>query len=187
MQYDASTHNGIRERYAAMCENIDRWLGAYMEEIRRRGELDNTLVVFSSDHGEMLGDLGLWAKSKPFDPSVRVPLIAAGPGVQSKRTNSALVQVHDLAATILAATGAQALPQSDSRSILALMHGKAKSHRQKLTSGLKEWKMVSDGRWKLVEGWQGQKELLFDTQSHPAEDKDFAAQHPEQIARLRKL
>jgi arylsulfatase len=186
-QYDPAAHNGIRERYAAMCENIDRWLGAYIEEIRKRGELDNTLVVFSSDHGEMLGDLGLWAKSKPYDPSVRVPLVVAGPGVERKKRSGALVQVHDLAATMLDAAGAAPLPNTDGRGIQALLAGRAKTHRHKLTSGLKEWKIVSDGRWKLVEGWQGQKEQLFDTKTYPAEDVNLAAQHPEQIARLRAL
>lgn len=186
-QYDAATHNGIRERYAAMCENIDRWLGEYTEEIRKRGELDNTLIVFSSDHGEMLGDLGLWGKSKPFDPSVRVPLVAAGPQIAQKRVSSALIQVHDLAATFLDISGAKPLPLTDAQSIRSLLEGKKKSHRPKLSSGLKEWKIVSDGRWKLVEGWQGQKEQLFDTTANPAEDKNLAVQHPEQIARLRAL
>lgn len=186
-QYDAATHNGIRERYAAMCENIDRWLGAYTEEIRRRGELDNTLVVFSSDHGEMLGDLGLWGKSKPFDPSVRVPLVAAGPGVAQNRVSQSMVQVHDLAATFLDCSGAKALPQTDARSLRGVLSGKLKSHRSEMRSALKEWKLVSDGRWKLVEGWQGRKETLFDTQANPAEDTDVAAQYPEQVARLRAL
>ncbi len=186
-QYDAATHNGIRERYAAMCENIDRWLGSYLEEVRKRGELENTLVIFSSDHGEMLGDLGLWAKSKPYDPSVRVPLVLAGPGVERKKRSGAMVQVHDLAATILDVAGAKPLPGVDARGIRPLLAGRARSHRNKLTSALKEWKMVSDGRWKLVEGWQGQREQLFDTETHPAEDVNVALQRPEQIVRLRAL
>lgn len=186
-QYDAPTHNAIRERYAAMCENIDRWLGVYTEELRRRGELDNTIVVFSSDHGEMLGDLGLWGKSKPFDPSIRVPLVAAGPGVASGRSSSALVHVHDLAATFLDCSGARPLAGVDARSLRALWRGDAKSHREKWRCGLRDWKLTSDGRWKLVEGWQGGEALLFDTLQHPAEDKNLLAQHAEQAARLRQL
>jgi hypothetical protein len=58
-------HLAARQNYSAMIENIDRWLGTYLEKLRERGDLDSTVVVWSSDHGEMLGDRGAWGKSKP--------------------------------------------------------------------------------------------------------------------------
>ena len=78
--FTPEVHVAIRQNYAAMIENIDRWLGKFTDALKRRGEFDNTLIVLSSDHGEMLGDHDLWGKTKPHQPSVGVPLIAAGPG-----------------------------------------------------------------------------------------------------------
>ena len=59
-------HLRIRQNYAAMIENIDRWTGVYLDTLERRGELDNTIIVYSSDHGEMLGDHGLIYKGARF-------------------------------------------------------------------------------------------------------------------------
>lgn len=61
-------HNRTRADYAAMIENIDSHIGRILSAVN----LSETLVVFASDHGEMLGDRGLWAKDVPFQPSVNV-------------------------------------------------------------------------------------------------------------------
>ena len=55
-QFTPDEHVAIRQNYTAMLENVDRLVGMYIDEVKRRGELDNTLIVYSSDHGEMLGD-----------------------------------------------------------------------------------------------------------------------------------
>jgi hypothetical protein len=67
------------------------------------------------------------------------------------------------------------------------LEGKTKQHRRKVQSKLKEWSVLSDGRFKLVEGWQGQPAQLYDTERNPEETQNLAAQAPEQIARLRAL
>jgi arylsulfatase A-like enzyme len=71
--YDTATHQRIRQNYSAMCDNIDRLCG----DILARVDLDNTLVVFSSDHGEMLGDHNKWGKTYPYQASAGVPLLIA--------------------------------------------------------------------------------------------------------------
>ena len=74
-------HIRIRQNYSAIVENLDRWLGVCQERLDERGELDNTIVIYSSDHGEMLGDHDWWGKSFPYQMSAGVPLIMAGPGI----------------------------------------------------------------------------------------------------------
>ena len=91
----------IRQNYASMLENIDRQIGRFLEVVAERGELERTLVVYSSDHGEMLGDHSRWGKSTYYQASAGVPLVVAGPGVQRGVTSGALVSMHDLAATFL--------------------------------------------------------------------------------------
>ena len=110
----ARKHNEIRQNYSAMIENIDRWLGVYVEELKRRGEYDNTLIVYSSDHGEMLGDKDRWAKSVPWQPSVGVPLVIGGPGVRGAKVYEDPTTTMDLAATFVDYAGLPVPLQLDS-------------------------------------------------------------------------
>ncbi|MFN7919029.1 MAG: sulfatase-like hydrolase/transferase [Bryobacteraceae bacterium] len=195
-QFPASTHTAIRQNYAAMIENIDRWVGIYMAELRRRGELDNTIVVFSSDHGEMLGDHDRWEKPVPYQASVGVPLIVAGPG----ETSDALVSVVDFAATFLDYAGVGVPRDMDSRSLRAVLERRTRSHREYVLSGLNHWRMVQDGRYKLITGFDDTKPrdqqgpeaknrppILFDHSSDPLENENAAARNEEQVNRLSKL
>ncbi len=193
--FDPATHNAIRQNYTAMVENIDRWLGVYLEEIRRRGELENTLIVYSSDHGEMLGDHNRWGKSLPYQPSIGVPLVIAGPEVESAIRSRALVSLIDLAATFLEAAGLRVPVDMDSRSLRPLLAGKAKSHRGHLLSALNEWSAVWDGRYKLVSGFRPaardkkdaaapSETLLFDLDADPLENHNLAAREGAHVERL---
>lgn len=170
-----------RQNYAAMIENIDRHVGRLIEMVRLRGELDNTIIVYCSDHGEMLGDHDRWAKSVWFEPSVHVPLIVAGQHIPAGRTSSALVSMHDLAATFLDYAGAAPLAESDARSMRPVLEGASDQHREYLFSSLDHqgvWDLVFDGRYKYVTGGQA-GEALYDMQEDPNEMQNIAATSPE--------
>ncbi len=152
-QFTAAQHLAIRQNYSAMVENIDRWTGLFLEEVRARGELDNTLIVYSSDHGEMLGDHDRWGKSVPYLPSIAVPLIAAGPGIKSGVISDALVSVMDLAATFLDYAGLTRPAHMDSRSLRPLLEGVTTSHRDVVVSALGSWRVLFDGRYQLIRGF----------------------------------
>jgi arylsulfatase A-like enzyme len=172
-----------RQNYAAMIENIDRHVGHYLDLVAERGELEDTLVVYSSDHGEMLGDHGRWGKSTWRTASAGIPLIVAGPGVRQGLLSDALVSLHDLAATFLEYARAQPLPDMDAISLCALLSGRRVSHREVVTSGLDDWRMAFDGQHKLVIRI-GQPPLLYDLAADPLEDLDIAPQEPHIVARL---
>lgn len=201
-QLSPEVHVAVRQNYSAMIENIDRWLGLLLEKVESRGELDNTLVVFTSDHGEMLGDHNFWKKRLPYQPSVGVPLVAAGPGVRGGRTTDALASVMDLAATFLEAAGVAVPATMDSRSLMPLLRGDAEQHREILHSGMDPWRMVFDGQYKLVRGFDDsiseyyssrnlptyaemqQFTLLFDRDADPLENVNLAAKAPDVVKRL---
>ncbi|MBS1813494.1 MAG: sulfatase-like hydrolase/transferase [Acidobacteria bacterium] len=152
-QYDAATHTLIRQNYTAMCENIDAQIGFLLAEVEKRGDLDNTVIIFSSDHGEMLGDHDRWAKSVPYEASVHVPLIVAGPGVHPGRVSHALINHIDIGATILDFAGVKdtlSLPRKSFRNVL---EGKTEKHRDVVRSGLGSWRIVRDERYKLIVGF----------------------------------
>ncbi len=175
--------NARRQNYAAMIENIDEHVGRMIERVRQRGELDNTLIVYSSDHGEMLGDHGRWGKSVWHHPSSGVPLIVSGPGVRSGATSDALVAMHDLAATFLDYARAAPLPSAESRTLRPVLSGQAARHRDVVTSTLNNWRMVFDGRYKLVIG-PDPAPRLFDLQEDPYETRDAAPDHPQLVREL---
>ena len=176
----------IRRHYAAMIENIDRHVGRFIDAVRQRGELDNTIIVFASDHGEMLGDHGLWGKSKFQEPSVRVPLTVSGPGVQQNVRARALVSLHDLTATFLEAGGAASLPGMDACSLWPVLHGECDVHREYVVTALKDWRAVIDTQYKLVLGWDDSP-ILHDLHADPWEDHNIAATEPEVVSRLSAL
>jgi len=190
-EFTRETHSLIRQNYTAMVENVDRWLGVYIELLKSRGEFDNTLIVFSSDHGDLLGDHNMWGKSKPMQSSVGVPLVVAGPGVAKGVSSDALVSVMDLAATYLDYGGVARPRQMDSRTVRPLLEGRSTKHRSHLLSGLNDWRMVDDGRYKFIRGFQmedsPEKELLFDMKNDPKENDNLAKRKPEEVARLAKL
>ncbi len=158
----------VRRNYAAMVENIDRWVGAYMEALERSGQLDNTLVVFSSDHGEMLGDHDRWGKSLPHQPSIGVPLTVAGPGVLAGHAVDAPTTILDLVATFLEAGQADPLPAMDSLSLWPQLKGESTA-RSCVFSALGDWRAAFDGRYKLVEWTEAKRSALYDVQADPAE------------------
>jgi arylsulfatase len=179
-----------------MIENIDRWLGVYIETLSRRGELDNTIIVYSSDHGEMLGDHGRWGKSIPYQSSIGVPLIVAGPGLQQGIVDRGPATTLDLTATYLDYAGIRTPASMESRSLRLLLEGQTNTHRDHVTSGLMGWRTVLDGRYKLVKGydpsWNRKKQpsdamLLFDCVDDPQENRDIADKAPGEVKRLMKL
>jgi arylsulfatase A-like enzyme len=192
--FTAQQHNETRRCYAAMQENIDAWLGKFRVLIEERGETSKTVIIFASDHGEMLGDHDRWGKSIPFHASMGIPMVIAGPGLKAGAQNDSPVTLLDLAATILdlSASGDSA-GFGHGHSLVPILKGEAESVRQIAVSGLEDWRAAYDGRWKLVRGFDPARKgnqsgvqtvLLFDRQSDPDELTNVFDQHPEMVARL---
>ncbi|MFP4444578.1 MAG: sulfatase [Spirochaetia bacterium] len=181
--YTPEDHQRIRRYYAAMIENIDRHVGRFIDEVRDRGELENTVIVYASDHGEMLGDHGLWGKAVWYEASAGIPLIVSGPGIAAAKASDAFVSLHDLTATFLDYAGVPALENTDSMSLRELLAGERETHREFVRSGLEGWRMVFDGRYKLVER-EGKPPLLYDLENDPEERIDVSAKNPEAVKRL---
>ncbi|MCF7854462.1 MAG: sulfatase-like hydrolase/transferase [Candidatus Pacebacteria bacterium] len=181
--YSVDDHQRNRRYYAAMIENIDRQVGRFLDAVEERGELERTLVVYASDHGEMLGDHNLWGKSTWYTPASGIPLIVAGPGMKKGVSNSALTSLHDLTATFLDYARTPPLPSMDARSLRPVLEGKTEQHREYVVSGLNGWRMLFDGRYKLVTR-QDAPPLLYDLQEDPQETNDIASANPHVVNTL---
>lgn len=187
-QLPDETHTRVRENYSAMTENIDRLASEIIAAVDARGELDNTIIIFSSDHGEMLGDHDLWGKKHPYEASVGVPLIIAGPEFAQGRRSDALVDIMDLAATCLTAAELPVPEDMDSRTLIPYLRDDEPAHRDHIISALGDWQAVRDTRYKLVRGFPEIESLaLYDLANDPNEDANIAADHPDVVARLQAL
>jgi arylsulfatase len=116
-------HRLVTAAYWAMVDLIDAQVGRMLDALERTGQLENTLVIFMSDHGEMLGDHGLYLKGPYFyEPLVRVPLILHWPGkITAGRTSHALVELMDIAPTLLDAAGLARSQGMQGRSLWPLL------------------------------------------------------------------
>ena len=118
-----------RACYFAQMEQLDAQIGRLLDALDKTGQSDNTIVVFTADHGDMLGAHHMWLKGWiPYEESYRVPMIVRWPGhIQPASHTSRLVQTHDLAHTYVAAAGAKPMPHADGRSLLPLFENPSRS------------------------------------------------------------
>ncbi len=117
-------HRLVRAAYWAMCDLIDAQVGRMLDALSESGQDRDTLVIFTSDHGEMLGDHGIYLKGPFFyEPAVHVPLIISWPGVVESGRCSGLVELVDLAQTLLDAAGVPHHPGMQGRSLWPVLRG----------------------------------------------------------------
>jgi arylsulfatase len=177
----------IRQNYAAMLENIDRNIGRLLNEIDNLGELQNTIIIYTSDHGEMLGDFGKYHKSTFERGSISIPLVIKVPGGKKGIYSDVLVELQDLAATVLDYAGAEMEEAVDSVSLRPVLENKSIAHRQYQISSLirpdYEWKVVCDSRYKLV-NIDDEDMRLYDTMADPWENCNIAGENPDVVDKL---
>ncbi|MBN2450751.1 MAG: sulfatase-like hydrolase/transferase [Lentisphaeria bacterium] len=120
-------HRAVRAAYWAMVDLIDHQVGRLLAVLEETGQARDTLVIFASDHGEMLGDHGIYLKGPYFyEPAVHVPLIMACPRLTGGGfSRSELVELTDVAPTILEACGLPPEPGMQGRSFLPLLRNAA--------------------------------------------------------------
>ncbi len=132
-------HTDYRCRLASLLA-VDRSVAQLVDTLRRTGELDRTVILFTSDNGFMLGQhREAEGKNLPYEEAIRVPLIIRGPGIPQGESISTPVANVDLAPTMLAATGtrepASERRPADGRSLLELMNGDEDPDRAILIEG----------------------------------------------------
>ncbi|WP_417522469.1 sulfatase [Marinovum sp.] len=167
----------IRHHYAVSVERLDEDVALLVETLRETGKLDNTIIVFASDHGDYLGDFGLMGKGFFHEPSIRVPLIVADFRAPEARVETAPASLLDVFPSFLEWANLAPAPQSQGRSLNDPDAGR--SFAGATSSGF----MLRDARWKLVRYGNG-VQALFDLESDPGEQENVIDAHPEVQARL---
>ena len=168
-----------REHYCANVTMIDAQMGKLTEALERRGVLQDTVILFTSDHGDCLNDHGHSQKWTMYEGSVRVPAIAWAPGrVAEGRVVEDLVSLFDLGPTILELAGIEPPRWMEARSLLPYLgHGEveprpfvfAEHAGDRILSGTEFMTMIRDQRWKLVHFVDSDEGQLFDMRADPQE------------------
>lgn len=104
-KYPESSVRGLRRGYYGCVTYVDRKLGELLDVLEETGMLDNTVVIYTSDHGDMHGKFGMWWKCSLYEDSVRVPLIIAGPGFRKNYRSTTAVNSLDVQASIFKSLG----------------------------------------------------------------------------------
>ena len=120
---EVSEEEMMRSRiaYWALCDRTDQLIGQILGALESNGFMDNTIIIYSSDHGEQVGEHGLWWKQTFYEDSALVPAIVYWPErIKSGSVIDRPIDQFDLAATMLEAAGAQPLPQSHGMSVIDL-------------------------------------------------------------------
>jgi arylsulfatase len=176
-----------RQGYYGSVSHVDEQIGRVLEALEKRGWLEETLIVFIADHGDMTGDQHLWRKSYAYEPSARIPMLLRWPnGLISAQRNAVRaepVEIRDILPTFLDAAGAPA-PDTplDGRSLLALLRG-AHDWRGYIDlehdvcySPANHWNALTDGRMKYIFHARDGEEQLFDLAHDRYELKNLASE-----------
>ena len=165
---------GMRRAYCADISVIDNAVGQIVERLEHRGLLDNTWVIYTSDHGEMGGNHGLMSKCVFYAPAVRVPLIIRPPAGCAPATVTGLVEHMDVPATIRDIAGAPAIADSEGRSLLGHLDDGPEPARDVSISENWGFALFETERYKLVVDEDGLSPCqLFDLADDPNEDENL--------------
>lgn len=189
-----ANHTGVPENYYAkafiaayyaMIEQIDASVGELIAKLESTGQLENTIFIFTSDHGEMLGDHGLLLKgARFFEGAVHVPMIIHWPAMMSEgRQSTALTESVDIAPTLLEAAGLEVPWSMQGKSMLPMLKGDVPLDHHKdvvicefldafgklYAPDRTRATMTYDGRYKLVNYYGHNLFELFDLKEDPGE------------------
>ena len=173
--------------YLGLCESLDFEVGRLMGGLEKMGLRNKTIVVFTADHGDMLGSHRLYFKNHPFDESARIPLIVSLPGkIKQGKRSTTLASSIDIAPTLLSICGLQPLKRAQGRDLSRCLEGDGELEVESVycegrmgpwrnRERNKEWRAVITRDFKLVLGKGGKPSMLFDLENDPLETKNLVA------------
>lgn len=178
--FDDHQRQVARASYLGLCSFVDDLIGQVLVALEDSGQADNTDILFTSDHGEMLGDHGFWTKMVMYEEAVGIPMILSGPGVP-KGTCTTPVTLVDVHKTILNGCGVGLSEEDRNRpgqSLYDLANGMDDEERVAFSEyhdcgAITGMFMIRYRNWKYIY-YPGFPPQLFDMNSDPYENRDLA-------------
>ena len=165
----------LRANYAGNVTLIDAQIGEILGAIEARGELENTIIVHTSDHGEMNGDYGLIYKSNFLNGAVRIPLLVRTPdGTNAGSVCESPVEWIDIGPTLVELAGGELEHRQFGKSLCPVLTQPEATHRDFAISEVEGEIMLLNRGWKIVLNADGEVYLLFDVRNDPNEIQNLA-------------
>ena len=175
--------------YYAMISELDDYVGQILRALEDCGKADETIIVFTSDHGEWLGDHLRYGKGYPADDAVsRVPLIVSSPSSQRGQSHDGIVEAVDIAPTLLELAGIQIPPFMQGESLAPVIESGARNTKEIAITEGNGWKTMRTERYRYLVHADG-REGLWDLTADPNAYHDVAASsdYAEALAECRHL
>lgn len=176
--------------YYGLVTHLDEQVGRVLKALEASPHADNTIVVYTADHGLAMGSHGLLGKQNVYEQSMSCPLILKGPGIPKGKSSDAFTYVHDLYSTICDFADISTPDGVDARSLTPIMQGRADRVRESLFLPFQDnQRAVRDTRWKLHVYPRINYQLLFDLSADPHEMKNLATDpdHQADVERMHAL
>lgn len=168
----------IRSYYYGNITFLDAMIGRVVNHLKAKNLLDNTLILFAADHGDLLGDFGSSFKANHLNGSVRVPFIVAGPGVAKGKVSDALVGLQDILPTFASFAGADIGKPVQGKDLSGYLENVSIPVRDVFYSttegGFGQSAMVTDGKWKYIYSEANATEEMYDQINDPGELHNLA-------------
>jgi arylsulfatase A-like enzyme len=172
--------------YYAVISAMDHHIGRLLAATKELGMYDNTIFIYSADHGLAIGSHGLFGKQNLYEAGMKPPLVFAGPGIPQGETQ-ALVYLYDIFPTVCDLVGSKIPAGLDGKSLKPVIEGKASGVRDTLFLAYRDvQRAIRDSRWKLIRYPQVNVTQLFDLQNDPHELVNLA-DRPENAERIKSL
>lgn len=182
----------VRKLYVAEVESVDERIGFVLETLRNKGTLEDTYIVFTSDHGEQLGERGKWGhgawgkQSHYYDVLVRVPLVFYGPGLPRGEVRKSLVSLVDIMPTLTELIGLSFPNRMQGESFAPILFDDRSDDRSVYFTDVRDHEQVDglrEGDLKLIASWDGRFEL-YDLSKDPDERRNLATEHSRDVERM---
>ncbi len=167
----------IRADYCGACTLIDDQIGKIIDTIKKRGEWENTIVLFTSDHGEMNGDHGFVNKRNFLHGALNIPMIIRTPETikNGKKVTDTIVSLLDVGPTLVELAGGKLEYEQFGKSLCGILDGSEEKARDYMLAEYKGEVMYMTKEWKVVLNAKGDICLLFDRVNDPDEQRNLAA------------
>lgn len=180
----------IKAYYYGLISHQDKQVGRLLDFLRENQLEENTIVVFTSDHGEMLGDFGMYAKRNFYNGSVRIPLMIRYPGhIEAATISNELIGLHDLMPTLLAMTGNPLQKKVDGIDLTPIWTSRQQNLRDYIIAQCHDHPnqqyMVASRNWKYIYHERGGIEELYHQIHDPEEKSNLADTADEEIQKIR--
>lgn len=165
-----------RREYYAIITHMDDQIGRILDRLDALGLTDNTLIVFTADHGLAVGRHGLMGKQNQYDHSIRAPLILAGPGIEAGGRSEALTYLQSVYPTTCELAGVPVPPTVEFESLVPVLQGETDTSYTAVFGAYKDFqRMVRTDTWKLIVYPEARQLQLFNLKDDPHELTNLAA------------